>query len=69
MTDDIDEVDPVNGIEGCMNGQATLDVADVGPICCGSISITRDGAGMLIKHVTDLACTHRCCHPLARLTA
>jgi hypothetical protein len=64
MNDDTDdEVDPVNGVDGCMSGRAMVDMADVAPICCGSISVRRDGSALLVKHVTDPTCTHRCCRP------
>jgi hypothetical protein len=66
MTDNHDdEVDPVNGVDGCMSGRTTSDPDDLGPVCCGVVSIGRGKGGtMRFAHEVGSTCTHRCCHPM-----
>ena len=64
MSNDIDEVDPVTGVDGCMHGRTTSDPDDLGPICCGAIEVGISKSGkMQFSHEVDPSCVHRCCRP------
>jgi hypothetical protein len=57
-----DEVDPVHGVDGCMSGRTTSDPAELGPVCCGQVSIGRAKDGTTrFTHEVDPTCVHRCC--------